>query len=106
MSSRDKILARRAGFIAAAMTSLAGCSSSDPGPQPEVVDTGAQACLSADATFDTGTTFDTGSEPCLTAPFDSGTPDTDDTGPVDSTTETAIDTGPMPCLAPPPGDSG
>lgn len=103
MSSRDKILARRASFIAASVTSLTGCSSSDPTPQADVGvdarDTGAQPCLSADVSFDTG------AEPCLSPPFDSSADDTsvaDDT----ATTDTGVDTGPMPCPAPPPGDSG
>jgi hypothetical protein len=103
MSPRDRILARRASFIAAALTSITGCSSSDPTPQADAGvdarDTGAQPCLSADVSFDTG------AEPCLEPPFDSGAFDTsieEDT----ATTDTGADTGPMPCLAPPPGDTG
>jgi hypothetical protein len=88
MSSREKILARRASFVAAALTTITGCSSSDPTPQADTGadtrDAGPEACLSP--------SFDTGSEPCLSAPFDSGN------GFEDTST---TDTGPMPCLIPP-----
>lgn len=104
MSSRNKILARRARFVAAAMTGMGviGCASKS------------EACLSMvaedagpDGTRDTSAADSEQPEACLSAPFDSGSGDTGrgDT-PGDVTTTDSADTGPMPCLAPPPGDSG
>lgn len=104
MTSRDRILARRAKFLAAATvaTGVLACSSS------------AEACLSI-APTDTGS--DTSAEPCLFAPYDSGREDTFDandatesgtdaseTSITDSASDTK-DTGPTPCLVP-PLDSG
>lgn len=104
MTSRDRILARRAKFLAAATVAsgVLACSSS------------AEACLSI-APSETGS--DTSAEPCLFAPYDSGREDTLDahdalesgtdaseTSVTDSRAD-AVDTGPMPCLIP-PLDSG
>lgn len=86
MSPRDRILARRAKFIAAALAasgaaSLAGCGQVEEEPRVDAAvesgtDTGPQPCLTTDA------------EVCLSAPLDTG-----------------VDTGPTPCLEP-PLDSG
>ena len=119
MSPKETILKRRARFVAAALTSagLAGCGDGPTNPGSHAADSGVvdgakdsvatdsgledtpTVCLSAP--FDSGSP-DTGSpdtEPtvCLSAPFDSGTADTFDA------TVDAADTGPVPCLVPPPG---
>lgn len=102
MSSRDKILARRARFVAAAMTGMGviGCASKS------------EACLSIVATdsgptdaSDTSTTDTKQPEVCLSAPFDSGSSDSAVDSASDATTDGA-DSFPMPCLSPPPGDTG
>jgi hypothetical protein len=99
MSSRDKILARRAKFIAAAIASIgvAGCSSRDA---PTSTDAGA-----TDASVDTINASDTGPVPCLEPQQDTGQ---EDTGPMpcldplpDTGADDASDTEPMPCLQPP-----
>lgn len=103
MSSPDvknKILARRAKFIAAAVTSagLLGCGSKAEVCLSMVADTGGdgdtspQPCL--EPAIDTGV-GDVAPEVCLSPAIDSGAGDT-------SVTET----GPEPCLAPPPADGG
>lgn len=119
MSSHDtksKILARRAKFIAAAVTSagLLGCG------------TRAEVCLSmiadsgADGEASDDTISDTRPQPCLDPIVDTGVADTSvtDTGPwaclspeLDSGTDTDTgtddaDTGPWACLSPPPPDGG
>lgn len=117
MSPRDRILARRAKFMAAAMTSLMGCSDdakmADPEPclsvaydagpddtarpQPCLTDTGPSDTGAADTSTDSSVTdgdrdADTGPTPCLVPPLDTGVGD-------------ATDTGPAPCLKM-PFDSG
>lgn len=99
MSSREKILARRAKFIAAAVASagaIACSSESSSGPtvclEPtidagrDVGDTMPMPCL--DPVVDTGVsdTTDTGPTPCLTPVEDTGAGDAEQ------------DTGPAPCL--------
>lgn len=102
MSPRDRILARRAKFMAAAFVGITGCSD-DASPPPK-----AEPCLSvaidsgvADAR-DAADASDTEPMVCLTSPVDSGFEDTAD----DATDATDFDTGAMPCLAPPPDDGG
>lgn len=109
MSSRDKILARRTKFIAAA---VCGLSVASCGSQAEVcLSIAAEDSGDGDASKDASAdTRDTGlPEACLSPPYDSGPGDTTvgDTTTIDSADDTAItdaekDTGPMPCLAPPP----
>jgi hypothetical protein len=102
MSPRERILARRARFMAAAMTSLMGCSDDSAGPveTDAIADTRPQACLSDTAPGDTG------AQPCLTADTppdtnsDTAVSDTADTGPMPCL-EPPLDSGPMPCLVPP-----
>lgn len=110
MSSRERILAHRAQFIAAAIVSAGALGCSD--------DT-AQVCL--EPVFDGGAdTADTGPMPCLdpivdTGVMDSALPDTavtdsgvtdsgsTDSGSTDSGKDASVDaskdTGPMPCLS-------
>jgi hypothetical protein len=110
MSSRDKILARRARFMAAAMTGMGviGCASKSEACLSAVYDAGPDALKDSTATDGA----DTEPQACLSAPFDSGSADAMDSSMDSTTTDTAtptdtgVDTGPMPCLAPPPGDSG
>lgn len=106
MSSPDakhKILARRAKFIAAAVTSagLLGCGSK------------AEACLSMVA--DTGGDGDTSPQPCLEPAIDTGVSDVApevclspafDSGSADTAADSTLEAGPEPCLAPPPADGG
>lgn len=105
MSSRDKILARRARFIAAAVSGMAivGCSSTQAEAcLSTVADTGADDArddarkdATSDAVID-ATDADTEPMPCLSAPLDTGSADT-----TTSTDTSTTDTGPMPCLVPP-----
>ncbi len=106
MSPRDRILARRAKFIAAAFVGIAGCSS-ETSPQAEP-----QPCLSQQLedtgiadTRDAADAQDTTPMPCLTAPLDTGVEDSSSDATSDSTADTGVDTGPLPCLVP-PLDSG
>jgi len=101
MTAKDRILARRAKFIAAAVVSVAGCSSS----ATPVTEADAQPCLSQaiDSGRDTRDATDGGdTEPtvCLSAPLDSSTDD------ADTTVDDAADAEPMPCLKMPPPDGG
>jgi hypothetical protein len=111
MSSREKILARRAKFIAAAVASAGAIacsseSSTTPGPQvclePAIdasADTRPMPCL--DPVVDTGVSdsADTAPMPCLTPLNDTGVEDTgaEDTDP---------DAAPTPCLKMPIPDGG
>lgn len=106
MSLRDRILARRAKFVAAALASAGtiGCSSTasvclEPAIDASGTDTNKsdtttrpEACLTP--------ALDTGPEPCLEPPLDSGTADST----VSDTRDP--DTGPAPCLKMPPPDGG
>lgn len=92
MSPRDRILARRAKFIAAALATsgTVACAQVEEEPQPTDASTvsDAQACLSAP--IDTG--VDTAPVPCLDVAADTGVEDT-------------FDAEPAPCLKVAP-DSG
>lgn len=113
MSSRDKILARRAKFMAAAFASagLVACSS-ETGTGPSIClepayDGGGDTADSGGA--DTSDTADTRPMPCLEPPEDSSVMDsaTTDSAVADSARDTgASDTFPMPCLSLPPPDGG
>lgn len=105
MSPRDRILQRRAKFVAAALASTAVACSSSSTSNPEV-------CLEPafDSGSDTGTP-DAQPEVCLSPALDSSVSDSD-TGPmpcldpaVDTGVMDAQDTGPEPCLKM-PLDSG
>lgn len=115
MSPRDRILSRRARFIAAALAatsagSLAACGGKTD--EEPAADTGPSACLS-DAAACLGVAYDggvdTGPSVCLEPALDTGVGPGDatgvDTGPtpcldvaIDSGTDAADDTGPSPCL--------
>jgi hypothetical protein len=109
MSPRDRILQRRAKFVAAALASTAvACSSAEP-----------SVCLepAIDASGDTAkadtSVSDAQPEACLTpaldsAVTDSSTGDSMDTGPMPclDVDPDAGDTGPAPCLKMPPPDGG
>ena len=80
MSPRDRILARRAKFIAAAVAAsgaIACGSSGDTTPEPQV-------CLSP--VMDAGPDLGAEAAACLSAPADTGSSDG------------AVDTAPVPCL--------
>lgn len=111
MSPKDRILARRAKFVAAAIVGVAGCGSE------------AQVCLTPlyDASTsdtrdgaDTRDAADTNPMPCLAPqPEDSAVTDSgSDTKSADSSisdtsvSDTGGDTFPVPCLSMPPPDSG
>lgn len=104
MSSRERILARRAKFIAAAIASAGAIGCSD--------DTTAQVCLEPmfDGGSDTGSAdanADTKPMPCLDPVVDTGVMDATDSGVSDTNnTDADPDTGPMPCLKMPPPDGG
>ncbi len=94
MSPRDRILARRAKFVAAALAGAGaiGCSSTASVCLEPAFDGGTDTSKPDGSTTDTGT--DTGPTACLSPELD--------TGPLDSgTTDSTLDTGPMPCLSPP-----
>jgi hypothetical protein len=94
MSPRDRILARRAKFLAAAAaaTVSAACSSSaEPCLRP-LNDTGV-----ADANADTA---DTRPQACLSPELDTSVADSTDASDTSVTDTGSTDTGPMPCLIP------
>ncbi len=86
MSSRDRILARRAAFVAAALATLpAACSKSEDG------EIGAPADEANKAKKKPAPAPDAEPVPCLAVPLE-------DAG--------VADVAPMPCLSPPPADAG
>jgi hypothetical protein len=105
MSPRDRILARRAKFVAAALASAGaiGCSSTAAVCLEPAIDAG------SDGKPDTSTT-DTAPNPCLTPALDSSVEDAGDTAPMPcldpAPEDTGVDTGPAPCLKMPPPDAG
>jgi len=110
MSPRDRILARRAKFLAAATAASVSvaCSSAEaclkyPSSRDDAgVD--AQVCLEPQYDAGPDTRADTAPMPCLSMVADSGSSDASDTN--DSASDTSVaDTFPMPCLVP-PLDSG
>jgi len=104
--TKNKILARRAKFIAAAVTSagLLGCGSKAEVCLSMVADTGSDGDASDD------TISDTRPQPCLDPVVDTGVTDTGPSvclSPMEDTgSDSSADTGPAPCLAPPPADGG
>lgn len=97
MSPRDRILARRAHFIAAVFVGITGCSD---GGESSVVDANPEPCLSQPL-VDTGFERVDASETSV----DSAVTDARDDAADTSVRDSAADTGPMPCLVP-PLDSG
>jgi hypothetical protein len=94
VSPRDRILARRAKFVAAAAATTMGIACS-------ATQNNAEACLLVAA--DTGVDArDSGPTVCLTMdPGDTEIPDTADTKVDDtSVTDSTADAGPLPCLVP------
>lgn len=91
MSPRDRILARRAKFVAAALAGVGvvGCSSAQVCLEPSISDAGTDTSKPQTSTTDTGTP-----NPCLSIAVDTGT------GDADASVDTA-DTEPTPCLVPP-----
>jgi hypothetical protein len=86
-NARDRILARRAKFMAAAFVGIAGCSdNTSPQPTPQVCLTG----QAYDTGVDTRDAADTEPVVCLTSPADTSVDDGD-----------ATDTEPMVCLSAP-----
>jgi hypothetical protein len=111
MSSREKILARRAKFIAAAIASAGAISCSDnttaqvclePAVDASNADTRPMPCL--DPAVDTGVAKDTSVTDTSTS---SDTGSATDTAPNTDTGGEDPDAAPMPCLKmPPPADGG
>jgi hypothetical protein len=100
MSPKDRILARRAQFMAAAIVGIAGCSAStDPtSSEPRV-------CLSPPYRDTGADTRDTGPTVCLTSSYDATGADTVDTSGDDAADTSVGDSAPMPCLSMPPPDA-
>lgn len=99
MSPRDRILARRARFVAAALGSLGAVGAvacAEPCLSVNVDDTGTVDSGRADTSEGT---IDTGRpQPCLS---DVGPPRDTSTDTSVTDADTGADTGPMPCLIPP-----
>jgi hypothetical protein len=95
--TRDRILARRAKFMAAAIVGITGCSSETSSGSP-------QPCLkfAPDSAIDAKDASDTQPQVCLIAEPPDSSSDTAITDTAADTADTSTtDTGPMPCLVPP-----